>query len=411
MGIVGGCATTKRRTRQAEGEMIEVGATNEGDDETAGRSPELAYPPGRIIRDKLEARGWTQGDLAEIMGRPERLVSELIGGKKQITAETALGLATAFADDDDALYWMTLDCEYLLKIAKPLDKSVKRRARLYFLFPIREMLKRKWIEPSDKIRVLETQVCKFFRIAEIGDKLPLFHDEPAAKIYVNEVIQAAWLYRARELAEIMQSNTYSEQKLRDALIKLRALLIGPEANRQVPHILAEAGVRFVIVESLPGEKIDGAALWLNETPVIALSLRIDHVANFWFLLRHEIEHILRRDGLVEIDVELVERMVQKKIIAPSDLYANNAAADFLIPIDKCDLFIASERPRYLEQNIIAFAQSIGVHPGIVIGQLQSRGEISDTRFRKLAVKIREAITPESVVDGWGTVAYTPRCGA
>jgi hypothetical protein len=44
------------------------------------------------------------------------------------------------------------------------------------------MLRRKWIEPSDKIRDLESQVCKFFRIEELGDKLQLFHDEPADKI-------------------------------------------------------------------------------------------------------------------------------------------------------------------------------------------------------------------------------------
>jgi HTH-type transcriptional regulator / antitoxin HigA len=386
--------------------MIKADVATDGDDETAAPSPGLTYPPGRIIREKLKARGWTQGDLAEIMGRPERLVSELIGGKKQITAETALGLATALGDKG-ALYWMTLDCEYFLKIAKPLHKSVKRRARLYSLFPIREMLKRKWIEPSDKIRLLEAQVCKFFRIEKIGDKLQLFHDEPADRIYVNEGIQAAWLYRARELAENMPLNTYSEPKLREALIKLRELLIAPDANRQVRHILAEAGVRLVIVETLGGEKIDGAALWMDETPVVALTLQNDHLNTFWFILRHEIEHILRRDGLVEIDVGLIETVIQNETVSPGDGCANYAAADFLIPIDKCNQFMLAERP-YSEQSILAFAQSIGVHPGIVVGRLQFRGELSETRFRKHAVKVREIIMAEAVVDGWGTVASTAR---
>jgi len=49
------------------------------------RVPAEIFPPGEFIREELEARGWTQGDLAHIMGRPLRLVNELIAGKKQIT--------------------------------------------------------------------------------------------------------------------------------------------------------------------------------------------------------------------------------------------------------------------------------------------------------------------------------------
>ena len=29
-----------------------------------------AFPPGDLIRRELEYRGWTQDDLAQIMGRP-----------------------------------------------------------------------------------------------------------------------------------------------------------------------------------------------------------------------------------------------------------------------------------------------------------------------------------------------------
>ena len=368
------------------------------------REPPVNYPPGQIIRDKLQERGWTQGDLAEIMGRPERLVSELIGGKKQITAETAVGLATAFREED-ALYWMTLDCEHLLKIEKPVKKLVERRARLYSLFPIREMLKRKWIEASDNVGVVETNVCQFFRIKKIGDALQLFHNVPAANIYMHQAIQAAWLYRARELAETVKSEAYSEQHLRDALVKLRSLLIAPEEIRQVPHILAEAGVRFVIVESIRGADVDGAAFWLNETPVITLSLRIDHLNEFWFLLRHEIEHILRRDGLVEVDVELIERILRYEEMSPEENGANYAAADFLVPIDKCNQFMSAERP-YSEESILSFAQDMSVHPGIIVGQLQLRAGLPTTPFRKHAIKIREIITSEAVTDGWGNVPQT-----
>src|SRR6516165_441468 len=125
------------------------------------RTPAEVFPPGDFIRDELDARGWTQGDLAQIMGRPLQAVNELISGKKQITPDTALGLAKAFGDDD-ALYWMNLESVYRLSKAKPADEAVSRRANLYSRFPIRDLIKRKWIEESDNLDVIEHRVCSFY---------------------------------------------------------------------------------------------------------------------------------------------------------------------------------------------------------------------------------------------------------
>ena len=85
-------------------------------------TPAEVFSPGEFIRDELDARGWTQGDLAQIMGRPLQFVNELVAGKKKVTSETALGLSGAFGDDD-ALYWMTLDNVYWLAHAKLADDA------------------------------------------------------------------------------------------------------------------------------------------------------------------------------------------------------------------------------------------------------------------------------------------------
>ena len=72
--------------------------------------PARATPPGRIIRRELEARGWTQKDLAEITGRPEQVISQIIQGRKQVTPETALQLAAAFGTSADL--WLNLEANY-----------------------------------------------------------------------------------------------------------------------------------------------------------------------------------------------------------------------------------------------------------------------------------------------------------
>ena len=48
--------------------------------------------PGKALQDALEARGWTQGELAEIIGRPGRMISEIIAGKRPITLASIVNL-------------------------------------------------------------------------------------------------------------------------------------------------------------------------------------------------------------------------------------------------------------------------------------------------------------------------------
>jgi HTH-type transcriptional regulator / antitoxin HigA len=369
------------------------------------RIPAEVFPPGDFIRDELDARGWTQGDLAQIMGRPTQLVNEIVAGKKQITPETAIGLAKAFGDDD-ALYWLNLESAYRLSQAKPADESVSRRANLYSKFPVREITKRKWIEPSDNLDVIEHRICRFYSIKRIGDKPQFAHAAKADQYDERSPLQWAWLYRAHQLAQGVSAAPYSEPKLRAALAKLRELLVAPEEIRQVPQLLAAAGVRFVVVEFLPGAKIDGAAFWTGKVPVIAISLRYDRVNNFWFVLRHEIEHILNKDGFM-VDVELPERLQRKESLPVQEIKANDAASEFLVPKTELDGFITRVRPLYSEQRILLFAKRIGVHPGLVVGQLQFRDEVPYTHFHKYLVKVREIITQVAMTDGWGTVPPIP----
>jgi HTH-type transcriptional regulator / antitoxin HigA len=372
----------------------------------SARTPAEVFPPGEFIRDELDARGWTQGDLAQIMGRPLQVVNELVSGKKQITPDTALGLAKAFGDDD-ALYWLNLESVYRLSKAKPADESVSRRANLYSRFPVRELLKRRWVEPSDSLDVVEHRVCGFYRIHSINEQPQFAHAAKAAQYDERSPLQWAWLFRARQLAKAVQVASFSEAKLRAAVVKLRQLLVAPEEIRQVPQILADAGVRFVIVEFLPGAKIDGAAFWIDEVPVIAMSLRFDRVNNFWFVLRHEIEHILNKDGNLVVDVELTESLQRKDTLPPKEVRANEAASEFLVPRKELNSFIVRVRPLYSEQRILLFAKRIGVHPGLVVGQLQFRDEVPYTHFHKYLVKIRDIITQTTLTDGWGAVPPIP----
>src|SRR3990172_7835061 len=101
----------------------------------ANRPIAEAFPPGDFIKEELEARNWTQSELADIIGRHPQLITELITAKRAITPEIAKSLGDAFGTS--AQYWMNLDSSYRLWRAKDTDSAISRRSRLYQLAPIK----------------------------------------------------------------------------------------------------------------------------------------------------------------------------------------------------------------------------------------------------------------------------------
>lgn len=368
------------------------------------RIPAEVFPPGEYLRDELEARGWTQTEFAEIIGRPPRVVNEIIAGKRAISPETAREFAAAF--ETTAQFWMNLETAYQLSRTDPASERIAREARLRERFPVREMMKRGWIEPSKNFEVVETRVLEFFGMQAANDPFPLAH--AAFRNHREELsaIQQAWISRVKQLAEALPAVKYSESALRNALTRLRHLVSEAEEVRHIARILEECGVRLVVVEPFPGSKIDGVCLWLDDgkRPVIGMSLRQDRIDNFWFVLAHEIEHVLRGDGKegVIIDTDL-EACTQSDELPEAEVAANEAAANFAVEQSKIDSFVARTRPLYSEQRILNFAKANGVHPGVVVGQLQFRKEIPYTHFAKHKVKIRHLVVPATLSDGWGAM--------
>lgn len=365
----------------------------------------MAYHPGEIIRDELEERGWSQRDLAYILGKPEQSVNTIVAGKRGISAEMAKALEQAF--DVPAEFFLNLQKAYDLSRAEEPEPEIAKRARFYrSSYPVREMIRRGWLEDADP-SLLETQMARFFGVTNIRDIPHMRHAAKKTNYEEMPTSQLAWLFRVKQIANSIAAPAYSEKKLRQAMLSLGRLLIAPEEIRHVPRILMDCGVRFVVVEALPQAKIDGVCFWLNNvSPVVGLSIRYDRIDNFWFVLRHEIEHVLNKDGQNReiMDAELEgERADANGPVSSEEKLANAAAAEFCVPRNKMESFVARKSPYISERDVVGFANIMQVHPGIIVGQLHAITK--DYRyFRKLLVKIREYVLASALVDGWGNVA-------
>jgi addiction module HigA family antidote len=83
--------------------------------------------PGEILDEELKELGMSARNLAEILGVPSNRLSQIIGGKRDITADTALRLARYFGTSPD--FWMNLQTAYDLDLARQqTGDAIKRIA-------------------------------------------------------------------------------------------------------------------------------------------------------------------------------------------------------------------------------------------------------------------------------------------
>lgn len=368
---------------------------------------EQLISPGSFVRRAMDAKGWNQSDLAYALGATVASINQILSDKRAVSTNMAKSLAAALGLDAKEVARVQADWD--ISIADAPDPSIEARSRILTQYPLREMIKRGWVDPENGRGSLEEQVCRFFGVKSI-DEIP--HLRHSAKKTSYETIppeQLAWLFRVKSIASEMNSPTYDKVKLTEAIDEFGRLRAKPDGVRHVPKLLEKAGVRFVVVEGLPKASIDGVCFWLHQAaPVIGMSLRHDRIDNFWFVLRHECAHILHGHGKSEdiLDCDLGESDPALSI-NEEERIANQEAADFCVPTDRMTSFYLRKKPYFAEREVEAFAKIVGAHPGIVVGQLQRRMGRYDF-LRKHLVKVRDTLASSMMMDGWGDLVPTDR---
>ncbi len=344
--------------------------------------PARVSPPGRILLRELEARGWTQKDLAEITGRPVQTINAIIQVKKQITPETALELAEAFGTS--AEFWTNLETNYRLHKARKekQEREIVRKSNLYSLAPISDLIKRGWIQATDNIGELESRVCDFFGISAIDESPKLAISFRCAQERNPETIaQLSWAKQVENVAKQQTVGSFDPEQLQAAIPSILACAEQLENVRRVPGLLLSLGVHFVIVPHLSKTYLDGAAFYLAEHPVVALTLRYDRIDSFWFTLMHELGHIVAGHQGSYLDD------LGNLAVTNEESEANQLAGDWLINPLALNDFVVKSKPHFSRKTIESFADDQKRHPGIIVGRLHNDKLIPHKNLRTLLVKV------------------------
>lgn len=330
--------------------------------------PDYVVPPGEVLEEYLDSYGMTQAELADRLGFAKKTVNEIIKGKAIILPDTALKLERVFSRP--AHFWSNLEQQYQEGRAR-LAEQERLREHLDWLkrVPVNQMAKLGFIQKfKDKVEQLD-EVLRFFGVTSPGQWRRVWEQHQVAyrqsqRFEPCAEAVSAWLRQGELEAQRIDCASYDKRRFQAVLYKARALTQeAPEVfQRRLIDLCASAGVAVVFVPELPKTGVSGATRWLGHRAVIQLSLRYKSNDQLWFTFFHEAGHILKH-GRKEVFLE------DSGMDGEKEEEANIFARNHLIPPADYRRFLASWNGRALAP-IKAFAEEIGIAPGIVVGRLQ-----------------------------------------
>jgi addiction module HigA family antidote len=363
--------------------------------------PSVAHP-GEIISEYLEFNGWTQRDLARRTALTPKTISEVCNGKAAVSPVTALALEKAL--QRPASFWLSLQRQYDEAEARKQETAkAEGWAPWARKFPVKEM--RRWGFLAPESHGSDAQDLLFFFGVASPDGWDSVQKVAGSALRQSQLHAknpesiAVWI-RAVELdARKLLVAEFDEERLRASLVELRRLSREPADAiiEPIQQLCARAGVAVVWIPELKKTAISGCARWLNDRrPVVGLSLRYKTDDQMWFTLFHEIGHLLlhrRRDAFIidtgevysnERDVDPEMQQVEEE--------ANRFAADNLIPPSELSRFL--QRRTFTNDAIHAFAEEVGVGPGVVVGRLQHDGLLERFQGNKLKQTLNFGVSTE-----------------
>lgn len=346
--------------------------------------PDYALSPGRLLEEVIQQMEISARELARRCGRSAKLMTEIIAGKAVLEPETALQLERVL--DIDATIWLNMEAEYRLHLARLRDDtSLAEEMAWANSFPTGELVSRRSIpKPKDKADTVR-QLLSFFGVANVkaceeyfSSMAVSYRHSPSFDSNKNSLF--VWLRMGELEAESIQCKDYDRSKFIEALDEVRKLTLRSvdEFMPAIKEIFADAGVAFVITRPLPGIALSGVSRWLTPRKAL-IQQTMRHLANdhFWFTLFHEAAHILHHSRkTVFVDGRSIDSLTSQE-----EDEANTWAAKFLIDQSALDDFI--EDGNFTEQAVRKFAKQQEIAPGIVVGQLQKRDEISYNQLNGL----------------------------
>lgn len=315
--------------------------------------------PVDAIRFRMEQQDLQPRDLIPYIGSRSK-VSEVLSSKRPLTLEMIRALHEKLGIPLKAL------------VKEPANTITDDETIDWERFPIREMVRRGWIDETSLINP-KAALQNFF--APVGGPKAIrafnrktYHTRSGRKSDREALMawRAHCVTRALEAPPVaVFDRSHITDKFLTDVAHLSARENGPEAARQ---FLWNHGISLIVEPHLAQTYLDGAALKASTShPVIGLTLRFDRLDNFWFVLLHELVHVQRH---LSDEDEFFDDLETDDQDDPREKEADEVAGETLVPSKQ--LMESGAWATRSEQAVIRFAASIDVHPAVVAGRIRNK---------------------------------------
>lgn len=350
----------------------------------AAFAPEWFSKPSDTLCSLMKRKGVTANALAESAGWQKSFVAALLSGSEKINDNIAQELARQLGGTP--AFWLRRQAQFEEHLTA-VSSRVSRQAAVDWLraLPVKEMREQGWLRTTATHDDALRASLAYFDVAspdEWQDRYADFANEfrfKASQSFESKVgALAAWLRQGELQTEFVPTGTWDRERFRRSLIEMRGFSRSKNPDSFIPKLreaCSALGVAIAFVKAPQGCRASGASRFVNPSrALMILSFRYLSDDHFWFAFFHEAAHlILHGEGKTFIDGD---------IAAPSreEEEANAFSASVLVPANRFEEMI-SLPPRV--ENIVRFARSIGVSPGIVVGQMQHHKALGPNQMNGL----------------------------
>lgn len=358
-------ASYERQAKELREQLVAYETRREGRDEPI--ELEGLAELGRALVEARIAAGLTQRELANVAGVQEQQIQKY---EKELYESASLRRVTQMGQAIGVHFTAKIKVENRRKV---LDQGLPEGLTLAD-FPFADMNVRGWFDsrvdlrrtsPAERSRILSD----FFHRAPAEISVALHRKTSGAVSAARRAALIAW--QARVLSRARQSVGLARQfspPSAEVITQIAKLSSAPDGIGCAIQLLLQHGIIVVIEPHLPKTKLDGAAISLDERyAVIGLTARHDRVDNFWFVLLHELGHLVRHWPRVLYGAILDENAGEsggESIENEADEFAENA----IIPRTTWQ----SSLVRFTKSAdaIKKYAARHEIHPALVAGRIR-----------------------------------------
>lgn len=337
--------------------------------------------PGDSLRALLQRRGITAGQLAERLDGTAT-VRGILDGSLPIDADRADRLAATVGGTRE--FWLKRQASYDQALDRAVGTAASNESAEWLEHVPAPGPKRRGRLDETAIRLELRRRLSFFGVptmrsweARYGRLCTDTRFRTSGSFSSSDAAVLLWLRRGELEADLVTTRHWSAGNLRDRLAEIRKLSRLSQPTRFLPklkELCAEAGVAIVVVKTPAGCHASGASrLVTTDKAMMLLSFRHRADDQFWFTVFHEIGHLVLHGAKTFVDGDAT----------PDDeceQEANVFASRLIVPENRQSEF-ESLRPD--RDSVLRYSVSVGVAPGLTVGQMQHRRMIAPNRLNGL----------------------------